>query len=111
MMTGNSMMILRCKTCDSLYIPPKYLCAECAQESLEEYPVGGLGVIYSFTTIRVSPEKFKDHVPYDLAIVELSEGIRVTVRLKRRQGESLAIGNPVRFVMRDNSGYWFETCN
>lgn len=108
MSTEGQMVILHCKVCGALHIPPKYLCTKCGHQSLEEYRASGSGRIYTFTTIYVAPESFKDQVPYDIAIVELKEGLRVTARIKKTDGVQLNIGEPVHFFKKDEMGYWFQ---
>lgn len=76
---------------------------------MDEYPTSGKGSIFSFTTIHVSTERFKDQLPYDLAIVKLEEGIRTTARLIRSTDAPVTIGAPVTFVRKDEFGFWFRT--
>jgi uncharacterized OB-fold protein len=107
MSNTGQMIIQRCKNCGALYIPPKSLCIKCDHESLEEYPVSGSGKVYTFTTINIPPETFKDEAPYDIGLVELSEGPRLTARVKKTSGGPLKIGDAVRFLKKDEVGYWF----
>jgi len=108
MLNKDQMMILRCKVCGSFSIPPKYLCTKCGHESPEEYSASGLGRIYTFTTIYVAPELFKNQVPYDIAIFELDEGIRVTGRVEKMYDSPLKIGDSAIFQRKDKFGYWFK---
>jgi uncharacterized OB-fold protein len=108
MQKAKPMTVLRCNACGSFSIPPRLFCPKCAHGVLEERETQGFGEIYSFTTIYVAPEIFKDQVPYDIALVELKEGVKVTARMKKPQDSRLEIGAPVRFCMKDATGYWFE---
>jgi uncharacterized OB-fold protein len=105
------MTVLRCNACGSFSIPPRFSCPKCGHGVLEERETQGVGEIYSFTTIYVAPEIFKDQVPYDIALVELKEGVKVTARVKKPQDARLEIGSPVRFCLKDATGYWFELGN
>ena len=107
MSNKDQMMILRCKDCGALYMPPKSLCIKCDKESLEEYPASGSGKVYTFTTINIPPETFRDEAPYDIGLVELSEGLRLTARVKKTGGGGLKIGDTVRFLKKDEIGHWF----
>jgi uncharacterized OB-fold protein len=111
MQKAKPMTVLRCNACGSFSIPPRLSCPKCAHGVLEERETQGFGEIYSFTTIYVAPEIFKDQVPYDIALVELKEGVKVTARMKKPQDARLEIGAPVRFCMKDATGYWFELEN
>ncbi|MBI4380371.1 MAG: OB-fold domain-containing protein [candidate division NC10 bacterium] len=57
----------------------------------------GRGRLLSFTTIRVPPARFRGQEPYDIAVIDLEEGLRVTARLKVPIGREAAIGDSVVF--------------
>lgn len=39
---------------------------------------------------------------------QLEEGIKVTARINKKPEETLQIGKPVKFLRKNNLGYWFE---
>lgn len=98
--------VLKCKSCKKLFIPPKYICPECAHDVLEEVNISGNGKVYTHTTIRVPPTAYKDSPPYDLAIIELQEDLRVTARMAYDEKKEIAIENPVSFAGTDEQGNW-----
>jgi len=53
------------------------------------------GVVYTETMVHAAPEQFVADAPYQLAIISLEEGGRLTARV---DGERVAIGDPVEFV-------------
>jgi uncharacterized OB-fold protein len=61
------------------------------------------GTVYTETVVWAAPEQFVAEAPYQLAIVELEEGRRRTVRIV---GERVAIGDLVEFV-EERSGIGF----
>ena len=61
------------------------------------------GVVYTETVVHAPPEQFIADAPYQLAIISLENGKRLTVRI---EGERVAIGDPVEFV-GDRSGISF----
>jgi len=71
----------KCKKCGQLMIPLKPVCSRCGSFDVEEFEAGGGGVIQSFTVIYVAPEKYKDKVPYVVALVQLDEGETIMGRL------------------------------
>ena len=71
----------KCKKCSELMIPLKPVCSKCGSFDVEEFETTGKGVIRSFTVIFVAPEKFKDEVPYVVALIDLDEGGSVMGRL------------------------------
>lgn len=53
------------------------------------------GVVYTETVVHAAPEQFVADAPYQLAIVSLDEGGRLTARVT--PGERVAIGDAVEF--------------
>jgi uncharacterized OB-fold protein len=65
----------------------------------------GNGTIYTETVVYSPPEQYVNDVPYQLAIVQLEDGKRVTGRII---GERVVIGEDVRFVELRNEVPYFE---
>jgi uncharacterized OB-fold protein len=64
------------------------------------------GVIYTETVIHSAPGQFVKDAPYQLVIVSLDGGRRLTGRVK---GGRVAIGDPVTLAETDALGIaWFE---
>jgi uncharacterized protein len=61
------------------------------------------GVIYTETVVHAAPEQFVTDAPYQLAIVSLEEGGRLTARI---DGERVVIGDRVDFL-EDRNGIAF----
>ena len=57
------------------------------------------GIIYTETIVHAAPERFAAEAPYQVAIVELEGGGRVTARIT---GDRVAIGDKV--VEAEDSG-------
>lgn len=55
----------------------------------------GSGVVYTETIVHSAPEAFLSEAPYQIAIVELDAGGRITARI---YGESVTIGERVDFL-------------
>jgi len=55
----------------------------------------GAGTIYTETVVYSPPEPYVNDVPYQLAIVELDAGRRLTGRI---EGERVQIGDRVQFA-------------
>jgi uncharacterized OB-fold protein len=51
------------------------------------------GTIYTDTIVHLAPERFAAAVPYQVAIVELEDGQRITARI---EGDRVVIGDPVQ---------------
>ena len=61
------------------------------------------GVVYTETVVHAAPEQFVADAPYQLAIVSLGEGGRLTARI---DGERVVIGDRVDFL-EDRNGIAF----
>jgi uncharacterized OB-fold protein len=55
----------------------------------------GTGVVYTETVVWSAPEQYVSEAPYQIAIVSLASGGRVTARVA---GERVGIGDPVQFI-------------
>jgi uncharacterized protein len=52
------------------------------------------GSVYTDTVVHLAPERFAADVPYQVVIVELDEGARITARIAANNtGERVAIGD------------------
>jgi uncharacterized protein len=61
------------------------------------------GVVYTETVVHAAPQQFAADAPYQLAIVSLDEGGRLTARI---DGDRVAIGDRVDFL-EDRNGISF----
>jgi uncharacterized OB-fold protein len=53
------------------------------------------GTIYTDTVVHLAPERFAADVPYQVVIVELEDGHRITARI---EGDRVVIGDRVHEV-------------
>jgi uncharacterized OB-fold protein len=62
------------------------------------------GVVYTETIVHAAPEQYAPDAPYQLAIIEMEDGKRITARvLGKTLEERVHIGDRVQFV-RENAG-------
>jgi uncharacterized OB-fold protein len=73
--------LLRCAGCGRLDGAGRTVCAGCLSFALEPVEVTGTGRLATWTTIRRAPSQFRDDAPYEVAVVDLDAGPRVTGRL------------------------------
>jgi len=106
-----SIPVVQCDQCKALGIPPLYVCRKCGSTTFKETKLPGIGTVYSYTTIRVAPEAYRDQAPYDIAIIELKPDLRVTARLSSDEAGAIRIGEQVEFQKVDENGYWFKRAN
>jgi len=91
----------RCVTCGHVRFPPSVLCPKCLGEQTEWVALSGRGQVYSFIIVhRPQHPAFLTDVPYNVAIVELQEGIRMHTNIVECPNEDLRIGLPVEVVFQ-----------
>ncbi|MFN8544346.1 MAG: Zn-ribbon domain-containing OB-fold protein [Candidatus Binatia bacterium] len=89
----------RCTACGHLRFPPSILCPRCLSEDTEWTALSGRGTVYSFIVVhRPQYPAFFADVPYNVAIVELEEGIRLHTNVVECAPEALRIDLPVEVV-------------
>lgn len=99
-----------CPHCRREFFPRPRYCPQCLRPP-QERPLGGDGVIYSYTVVRTRPP-FGLPQPYAVGFIDLSpSGLRIFGHLHHGDIERLAIGKPVRLQVgplgRDGQG---EAC-
>lgn len=86
-----------CDGCKRLVARPQSCCRRCGASIMLPVHLSGRGTLTSFTTIRVPPTVFLGQEPYDIAVIDLDEGLRVTARLTVPEEREAMIGDPVIF--------------
>jgi uncharacterized OB-fold protein len=95
------LMLLRCGVCGTYQSPTAYLgvplrprCVRCFAAALEWTPSSGTATLYSFALMhKVYDEAFAADVPYNVAVVETEEGVRLTSQVV--DADALEIGMPL----------------
>jgi uncharacterized OB-fold protein len=89
----------RCIACGHLRWPPSVLCLECLAEGGEWVALSGRGQVWSFIVVhRPQHPAFFEDVPYNVAIVELDEGVRLHTTIVGCEPDALRVGMPVAVV-------------
>jgi uncharacterized OB-fold protein len=100
----------RCKTCGTLFVPPRPICIRCHGADMIWVETEGRGKLSAFTCIAIGPpfmiaEGYDRKHPYCSGVVELDEGVRVVARIEgvdTTKPEGIKVGMPltVRFLHR-----------
>jgi uncharacterized OB-fold protein len=89
----------RCADCAHLRFPPSILCPRCLSERAEWQRLSGRGKIYTYIVVhRPQHPAFFSDAPYNVAIVELEEGLRTHTTIVGCANEDLRVGMPVEVV-------------
>lgn len=96
-------LIQQCDACARAVFYPRMLCPHCGSDRLAWREPSGRGTVYSTTVVRRKPEAGGD---YNVALVDLDEGVRLMSRVEGMPPADVRIGMPVqaRVVVRENGG-------
>jgi len=98
----HELRIQRCQDCNRFYFYPRSHCPHCLSDNVAWEKVSGRGKLYSFTVAhRPGGPAFQADVPYNIAIVELDEGVRMMSNIVECNNEDLKVDMPVEAVFDD----------
>lgn len=94
--------IQKCRGCDRHVFFPRVLCPHCGDGDLDWIEASGGGTVYATTVIRRRPEQGQ---AYNLCLVDLDEGVRMTSRVEGVAPEAVKIGMAVkaRVIQEDDT--------
>ena len=86
----------RCTACGSTQFYPRVICGHCGSDELEWIVANGGGRVASFTVARsVIDPKFKDLLPYVVALIDLEEGPRMMSVIVDAETSDVSVGDSV----------------
>jgi uncharacterized OB-fold protein len=89
-------LLQRCDECGTWVYYPRSRCPHCLSDHLTWTEVDGRGTVYTFSiAVQPTAPPFADEVPQLLAIVELTEGVRLSTTLVGVEPAAVAVGMPV----------------
>ena len=90
-------LVQQCTACEHRWFPPLPNCNRCLSTDYRWTPVKGTGKVYSFIVYHQAwLEGFKQELPYNVALIELDEGLRIVNNVGGVGSDELRIGMPVR---------------
>jgi len=91
----------KCTKCGKIHYPPRLVCSECNAREFVPVVLPREGKVVTYTIVRVPPAGFTEQTPLPIALVELSNGVRLMVQIGDIEDpESVEIGMPVRLEFR-----------
>ncbi|MBI9045650.1 MAG: Zn-ribbon domain-containing OB-fold protein [Anaerolineaceae bacterium] len=102
-LSEGQLMGTRCKSCGSLFLPPRPVCKDCHSIDMEWEALAGKGKLAAYSIINIAPTAMleagygRDN-PYCAAIVELEEGPSISAQIlgvDAKQPESIKLGIPL----------------
>lgn len=94
-------MIQHCGDCGLSVFYPRILCPHCASEALGWKAAGEGATVYATTVVA---RRAADGGPYNVALVDLDEGVRMMSRVDGVAPEDVRIGQRVRPVIAEVDG-------
>lgn len=91
-------LIQRCTACARSVFYPRMLCPHCGDDHLEWYAPSGKGQVYSTTVVRRKAEHGGD---YNVALIDLQEGVRMMSRVENVEPGAVKIGLAVKAKVVD----------
>jgi uncharacterized OB-fold protein len=87
------LLVQRCQSCGMLRHYPSPMCGRCQSMQVAWSALSGRGTVHSWTVKhQTTLPEFKDHVPYALVTVDLTEGARMLAPLVATSLDELRVG-------------------
>ncbi len=94
-------LIQRCAACERAIFYPRMICPHCGAGELAWTAPDGRGEVYSTTVVRRKPEAGGD---YNVALIDLPEGVRLMSRVEGVAPDAVHIGMAVRAQVAQQDG-------
>lgn len=90
------LMLMRCRDCGRARLPSRKHCDSCLSENTEWFQASGKGTVRTFGVMhqKYHPAFFEE-LPYNLAVVELEEGPRITSNIRGIDNSKITVGMAV----------------
>ncbi len=96
------LMLQQCLDCGAWSWPVRERCPHCFAAKLEWRAASGKGILYTYTIMhQVMHPGFASIAPYNIAQVDLAEGVRVTSNVIGVGNDALRVGMALEAVFED----------
>jgi uncharacterized OB-fold protein len=96
------LMLQHCAACGKWSFPIRKRCPHCFATKLEWRPASGRGTLYTFAIMhQVMNPGFAGAVPYNIAQIDLEEGVRMTSNVVGLPNADLKIGMALEAFFED----------
>jgi uncharacterized protein len=95
------LLVYKCLNCGRYYFPATH-CLGCDNPKMSWVKASGKGTIYTYIVYRTAYEpSWKDHLPYNVAWVQLAEGPMMLTNIVGCKTEDISIGMEVEPEFED----------
>ena len=96
------LMLQHCTGCDAWSFPVRERCPHCFAAKLTWRQASGRGTLYTFTIMhQIMNPGFASAVPYNVAQIDLDEGVRMVSNVVGVGNDALRIGMKLEVVFED----------
>ena len=92
-LAANEFRIQRCRACSRHVFYPRLVCSHCGSVELDWVAASGRGTVHAVSIVNRSAEKGG---PYNVVLVDLSEGPRMMARVDGVANDAVRIGMAVQ---------------
>ena len=97
-------LVQKCRRCGHTWFPPLPNCSRCLEADIDWVAASGKGIIHSFIVYQQGwLEGYKEDIPYNVALIELEEGVRLINNAVGVDADGLRVEMPVEVVFEDIS--------
>lgn len=98
----------QCTDCGEIHFPPRAVCRKCGGRSAKTIALPTRGKVVTHTVCWIPPAEFDNQKPYVNAVVELTNGTRLTCMVCEAPPDEVKVGTPVELVFRklQNEPVW-----
>ena len=97
----HELLVRICRSCGHYHFYPRDFCPSCFSPDVGWTKTSGRGVIYSFTICHRPAPGFEKDIPYNLALIELDEGVRMMSSVVDCTLDEIQIGMAVEVIFDD----------
>lgn len=96
------LMIQKCRTCGNYLPPARQRCYICLNTDIEWVEASGKGKVYSYALMyqKYHPG-FEPEIPYNIAIVQLEEGVKLPTNIVGVSNDAIRVEMPVEVTFDD----------
>ena len=88
-----------CVACGNKYFPARPVCS-CGATEFKEYALSKRGEVVTWTVINNAPIGFEKYTPYNVALIELEDGLRLISQLVDVEPQEISSGMKVEACFR-----------
>lgn len=90
----------QCKECGAEFFPPVYKCKDCGSIRLADKEMPRQGKIITYTQLHEPLPGFEGQIPVNLAVIQLTNGVRVLGQIVDTPDEKVQTGATAHAVIR-----------